>query len=365
MNNYQRYFIFSLLFIIKIDFSLSVLYRMENDYLYVKELPRSEVAYVILPAYLYHRNAKIKFKIEARTWYSPGSSYASYKLSDKEYLSDSEAMDTNNRNKLTFKEELFDTLFDDIYINSSTNFVVIIYSGESSSIGNTSPKTTGYFTYSIEYTFPIERMGTSSSGSLSFSGEMEKSYFYEMKLEVGQIQLNVITKLLLENFFYLTTLYSYSEDQMLESKDFNYLSYKSEINEGIYNYSLKIINKDEDIKYLILKINVPIHSNLETITVNKIIVDIPNEPSDNNNNNSEKSSKNNEKDNSGDNKISEIFQLNKNNMIYIVIIIILLIIIIIMCFCMECKKKNSSKLSNSLIELNSNNNKNNLDLGIN
>lgn len=39
---------------------------------------------------------------------------------------------------------------------------------------------------------------------------------------------------------------------MLESKEFKYLKYKSENNGGIYNYSLNLINKDDDRKYLIL-----------------------------------------------------------------------------------------------------------------
>ena len=372
MNNYQRYFIFILLFIFKIDFSASAVYRMDSYSKYFSELPTGQMVYVVIPAYLYHRNAKIIFQINANWVYSPGSSYAYYKLSDKENLSDSEAMDKNDRIKLTFTENTSETIFDGIYIKSSTNFVVIIFSGSNRPIGDTT-KISGSFRYSIEFTFPIQRMETTASGTLSFSGEKEKSYFYEMKLEVGQIKLNVITKLLLEKFFYLTAYYSYSEDQMLEAKDYNYLSYKSQNNGGIYNYSLTIINKDVDIKYLILKIIVPIHSDLVPVTVNKAIVDIPDEPKDNDNNSDEnsgnnngESSGNNNRDNSGNNnKQSENFQSNNNNnTIFIIIIIILLVIIILLCIYIIYLRKNYSK-SEPLVEQNSNDNKNNEDIGVN
>ena len=108
---------------------------MENNELYLSELPRVSYVYVILPVYLYHRNAKIKFKIEAKKTYNPSSTYASYKLSDKEYLSDSDAIDSDDSKRLTYKEESnyysHNIIFDDIYINSSINFVVILFHGQS------------------------------------------------------------------------------------------------------------------------------------------------------------------------------------------------------------------------------------------
>lgn len=198
MIKYQRYFIFNLLFIFKFVLSAYSLYRMKNNDLSLRELPQGgNGAYVILPTYLYHRNAKIKFKIKADNWYNPSYATASYKLFNKDNITESDAIDPNDRKTLTYTVKSLETLFDEIYITSSTNFVVIIYSPPSGS----SSKISGHFSYSIEYTFPIQRMDTSTSGSLSFSGEKEKSYFYEMKLEVGQIQLNIISKLLLEKFF--------------------------------------------------------------------------------------------------------------------------------------------------------------------